>query len=331
MGKYLHAYTANGRLSVGRKSVARRYAPYNNTTRRSSTRRMQQMRFRTKGARSSKRKNQRRSRKSQSMFEGTSKFVYRYGKRRRIRTKTAPLYLYRNSGGRITGTEGLQTVNNLLEMYDYNDLVTIDNQLPSGSNQYTVHNGGKLRVDFTNQSQAPVEIKLYHVLTKKDQTLGNSPRQLWDDGLSSQTGATDPHTFLGATPYKSQQFTQFYKIKRTTKFVLAPGGNHTVYVNANVYTQMREARFRTGLNLYFAGLTYTMLAVMRGFPLNDSTTTTDVTTAAVAVDYIWNKTYDFTYLERQSQGGSMIDSLDHTVTPRTVFQMDGDIGTVMTS
>lgn len=275
----------------------------------------------------------RKYRRNRSVAEDHSSvnrgFVYGYGPRRRPRINKllAPAELYRNGYFVITSSVGYQGIDSTLDLYNYADLLDIDANAPTSSNQYIKHLGGSLQAMFTNQSQCAVNVKIYHLITRRDNRL--DPAGVWISGMSSQTGNANAAYYLNQVPYSSQTFTEQFKIKKATSFNMIPGGNATVFVRANNYACMREQLWHADNLQHYRGLTYSMLIVIRGYPLNDETGGLTVSTANVKVDVIWTKKLKFTYIDRFTQGGNVSDTLPHNAfTPHTIMQEDGNVEVV---
>lgn len=93
-----------------------------------------------------------------------------------------------------------------------------------------------------NMSTAPVNLQVYDVVARKDQTTGaQNPLEAWRDGLDDvRVAAFFPNTWgtsavtvgnVGVTPFLSPKFTKLYKVKRVHEFTLHPGVTHKHYVN----------------------------------------------------------------------------------------------------
>lgn len=236
----------------------------------------------------------------------------------------APIELYRNGTLVLQSSVGYQGIDSTIDLYNYGDLLDIDNNIPGGSdNQYVKHLGGTLHAMFTNQSQCAVNVKIYHVIARRDNRL--DPGGIWITGMANQTGEINAAYFLNQVPYSCQRFCEQFVIKRATSFNMVPGGNASVFVRSNNFATIREQMWRADTLQHYKGLTYSMLIVTRGFPLNDDFNLSTVSTANVKVDVIWSKKLKFTYLERIAQGGNVDDNLSHFITPHTVMQEDGNI------
>lgn len=309
------------------RGPARRHVRGRNSTRASVGRRVQvslrSMLRRPTRTSTRRRRPRQRGGQHEPGYDGLKKFVYRYGKKRRLRTQAAPIYLYTNSGGTVTETVGWQGRAQIVQLYDKDDLDNIQAQLPGANNNYIQLRGANMRMDFTNQGTAPMELKIYHLIAKRDMPTGFNSVELWDAGLASQTTSVNASRYLGMTPYKSQQFTQFWRVKKCQTQVIAPGGNHTERIIARVNTIMRQRRFQTTGSISFAGLTYAMLVVVRGPATNDTDLPLLASTCATKYDFIWNKSFDFTYVERKEQGGFLDDNISHIITGNVVREMDG--------
>lgn len=281
---------------------------------------MQKMRQRTRSITHNRRRFKARPASAENMSSNYTKFVYRYGPRRKPACEKglAPIQLYRNAVGRITGAGGAQTATTINTLYDYFDLLDIDNNLPIGNQQFTRHLGATVKLYLTNQVEAPVKIKLYHILSRKDNAL--DPPAVWAAGMLQQTTDPNASTYVGAVPYSSQQFVANFRVLKTSNFDLPPGANAVCTIRCLNHATIREQYWKTTNNTNFRGLTYKLMAVCHGYPLNDSVLVNNVTSGPVAVDWIATKTLYFTYTERQNQAGNVTNVLTTVPNYRTVAQ-----------
>lgn len=316
-------------LGYGIRKISSYFKPKRGAPSRVST--MSRMRRRTRTYTSVARRLKTRTAAAENMSSNYAKFVYGYGPRRkpRLSRAVAPVTQYYNGTLRMNGISGFQHPFEPLALYDRNDLAILDGALSANPNDWMRHLGCTLKMMFTNQNEAPVKLKVYHCLSRRDNN--QTPLNTWSNGGTNQISSADPvQNILGSSPMCIQEFTQTWVVKKMSIIDLPPGGNATVTVVAKNHALIKEKMFRTGASVYLSGLTYFPLIVVNGYPIN-SESTTAITTAPVAVDLIWTKQYTFTSVARSTQSGSANNFLPVGITTiRGVKQEDGTAGPLVT-
>lgn len=193
-------------------------------------------------------------------------------------------------------------------------------------------------LNLANTSGTPVNVELYDIVSKRDSaqlpldisgnlaigggkfgqnTLILDPAVAWYYGMLNQTASNtgfqndgavyeknDP-TNLGATPYQSKLFKDYFKVTRKTNVSLPIGGQHKhcVDLKPNV---LFDNDMLAQSNV-FKGVTYFTLVVVSGIPVVKCPDTIltdplrnangDSTTSAVSVSVIQQVKYKYTWVE----------------------------------
>lgn len=194
---------------------------------------------------------------------------------------------------------------------------------PNASFRYVLETAVSI-LNLANTSGTPINVELYDVVAKRDtgtfsdlsgnvgggsQTL--DPSVAWATGSENQgnmaTGfpltwdtkasSVNPSN-LGATPYQSKMFKDFFKVVRKTNVSLPIGGQHRHCVDLKPNFVVDNDILSQ--NNVYKGMSYFTLIVASGIPvvkcgLGDDTS--DVTTSAVSLSVIQNVKYKWSWCE----------------------------------
>lgn len=193
-------------------------------------------------------------------------------------------------------------------------------------------------LNLANTSGTPVNVELYDIVAKRDlpqvgldmsgnfilggigrptpgQTKFLTPDTAWQYGMANEASVAtgfqyladttvDP-TNLGATPYQSKLFKDYFKVVRKSNLTLPIGGQHKHYVdlkpNAVIDNDMMTQ------NSVFKGLSFFTMVVASGVPVIACPDTNldhnlrnplgDANTSAVSVSIIQQVKYKWTWVE----------------------------------
>lgn len=195
----------------------------------------------------------------------------------------------RNSAARITSSIGKQYGAVLATFFDKSDLEAMFTNTLSGSFNKTFKIMVKAVVAetlITNQRNSNARFTLYDIQAKID---GNStvtdPFSAWTSGIDdNEQGTATDYLIPGASPYSSDRFNEAYRVLKKTDVVLSPGATHChrVYYAPNNLVSANVS-YKSGA---VGGLTNYVMVIFHGSPMNDSTTTTDVSLGAASLDYV---------------------------------------------
>lgn len=139
-------------------------------------------------------------------------------------------------------------------------------------------------------------VTIYDVVPRRDlyTAVIGDPLTAWSTGIVDELAA-GLYTDIGNTPIQSDLFNQFFKIVNTHKVEILPGGTytHSVYSEPNIKLHSEvTSRVTSGLR----NLTVYSMIVLSGGPAHDSTTKSQVSSSATALDIIQTVTYNVKYL-----------------------------------
>lgn len=201
-----------------------------------------------------------------------------------------------NDSGRVSGTPGKQSLGITGFYYQF---------AKHGSNVGFTDRGSSVsgdgvsllkhcvsRTRFINQCPATCEMVIYDIALKIDNMGGQAdPLQVWQQGMSDMTGgASGDCNLVNTFPTDSPYFSRMCKILKRRKVILAAGEvhEHAVYIQPN-----KIIRYDTYSNEPYGlrGLAFFTLIQVTGFPDNDSTTKTSVSSAQTAIDWVTSYRY----------------------------------------
>lgn len=252
----------------------------------------------------------------------TSRTTFNFGAKKLFQKDwklTQPQFFVRNDAGfNIQSTAGLQAVFWTGHL-GYSDLHAIRLQ---GPNTPTIT--GKSLVEyiegetvFANSSSFTTVMTIYDIMVRRDTPVSAiaSPQDAWSNGISDESAGGTYQT-VGAEPWQSETFNQYYKIVGKAKLDLPSGGTHRHIIkwrpNTKVHSEVVENSMFTGGGLGSGGLkdltVYTMV-VFHGQPAHDSTTTASVTISAASLDVVHKTSIRYRYFQESSSDWTRSNNL----------------------
>nr|UTM74975.1 capsid protein [Tick-associated circular DNA virus] len=196
----------------------------------------------------------------------------------------------------------------------------------------------KTKTVLKNMTNSPVQITLYDCVLRRDVSSTGAiipPEDTWQAGLANETvlipGAPNTNAQLqqmpGAKPFQSQQFCQYWKVKRSKTFVLHTGSEHIHYITIKP-GGLFSAEYNTRFNGY-KGLTTALLMVLKGPIADDAVADPNrgVGYGASAVSVITEYTANFTCMERSSTNYTQFNVLPTAGIVNTALE---DVDTIST-
>nr|WAE42482.1 MAG: capsid protein [Cressdnaviricota sp.] len=229
-----------------------------------------------------------------------SKFYY--GKRKlplpyRVLKNLAKNYQSLNGSARVTSVVGQQNVATQLAMYTTTDLTTMATNVSANATQKVIHLSVSAEVMITNQDVGNCVLTLYDIIARRDLTTTavNNPGQAWASSYSDEGGSNTDYQIIGATPFSSDLFTQFFKVLKITHVFLGQGESHShkVYFSPN---RQIDKEYINNEAQGIKGLTCFTSLVAYGAPYNDATTKTSVSTGQVTLDVVYRKQYKYSFI-----------------------------------
>lgn len=161
--------------------------------------------------------------------------------------------------------------------------------------------------NIKNVTNVPIRVILYNCVARRDQQATYRPDQAWTGGvqdefvtLPSGVAPTNAQAsnMPGATPFQSQQFCQYYKVRKVTKFELHPGSLHVHRVTTKPGGLLSSEYFRN-FQLYRGLSSFVMMVVTGGIVDNAvGFGPSVVTTSDYAIDVVTETRIEATTLER---------------------------------
>nr|WMC00977.1 capsid protein [Cressdnavirus D_HF4_1386] len=189
----------------------------------------------------------------------------------------------------------------------------------------------KAKYTIKNQTNVPVEMWLYDCVLRRDSTgTIQGPDTDWVNGLADEavsiSGVTNANAqqglLPGQRPFESQLFCQRWKVSKVTKFVLDPGREHIHYVTIKPSGLLNNELLRSYNGL--RGLTTTVMPVVKGGLVQDTTTPFNITYGPAEVDCITEVQYKFTALEKSRSAYTQYSSLPNALTNLGTILPDTD-------
>nr|WAE42139.1 MAG: capsid protein [Cressdnaviricota sp.] len=265
--------------------------------------------------------------------EGTGGFtsMYYYTPRKMPRAyavlnKSLPKnYYVTNNSGRLVQTPGLQAIY-CMSIANKTDINLISQKINTSQvNRFLMQQCSSEFV-FTNQDAGNCRVWLYDIVARRDlATNANlvTPQAAFQNSLADEGGANANWSIPGTTPFSSDLFTQYFKVCKITNIVMAQGQSHTHKVSFKT-NKVMDGEYIQYEGNGFKGLSHYVMMVVHGFPYNDSTTKTQVSTGNVAIDFITKVQYKYTWIQDVDTNYSVSNTLP---TAFTVSEDIMDIGT----
>jgi len=234
-------------------------------------------------------------------------------------------YYVVNNSGRLAQTPGLQAIVTM-SVANKADINTICQKINTSQVNRFLMQECSSELVFTNQDAGNCRVWLYDIVARRDlATNANllTPQAAFQNSLADEGGANANWSIPGTTPFSSDLFTQFFKVCKITHITLAQGQSHTHKVSFKT-NKVIDGEFIQYEGNGFKGLTHYTMLMAHGFPYNDSTTKSQVSTGNVAIDFISKIQYKYTWIQDVDTNYSVTNTLP---TSFTVNEEIMDIGT----
>jgi len=227
-----------------------------------------------------------------------------------------------NTSGRLTSAIGQQSVGIVASHFnitDYTALMTTSYGATVKSRKLLMKHVTST-VLITNQESVPCYYTIYDLIARRD---GNAtvtdPLVAFTAGMADAQGAiAGSYLVPGVDPFSNPRFVEYFNIKQATSGTLLPGNVHThrIYYEPNFIGSHEIDSFTTN---YIKGLTHYTIIVFHGTPENDSTTKTQVSLSACALDYVVKNKYVTKAIELNYEAANATNSLP------TAFGVAGEV------
>lgn len=242
----------------------------------------------------------------------------------------APNWAYSNGTARIDGAVGKQTTYIVTKLFDAKSIDDIfGNVLSNKAMKIQLHNCSA-RMRFQNQSLTYADVTIYDIISFRDLSTKESDTTVdisyadvaWAQGITDEGGSASATNMIGTTPFMSQTFRQFYRIKKVTTARLPSGWTHEHKVNLAPMQYIARERLNyqgTGKGANIGNLTYQCMIVVNGGVANDSVTKTQVSTVAPHLDAIIDWRYKYSWIADTTETAITTNNLPTAFTVNPEF------------
>jgi hypothetical protein len=216
-----------------------------------------------------------------------SKYRSRIGKDKymaKLSSKLGRQMYVGNASGRFSVAPGIQGVSTLTELLKG---AQINTGTAVTTNGRVFLSRGRMECRFTNNGSNTIQVELYNITARRDQVNGSSyapPDAAWVAGETAVSGgSSSAYQQIGNLPFDSPQFTDYYVVRKITRFLMGPGDVHTHYAN---FKMAKYCRQDVNANTqYQKGVYQALMVVASGMPECDSMTV-QVTSGEVTLDWV---------------------------------------------
>lgn len=164
-------------------------------------------------------------------------------------------------------------------------------------------------ITLTNNDLCQAEVTMYVLYPRRDTNA--DPVSQWSAGDIDQGGSATTYNLINATPYSSNALCTQYRIGRTRKFYLSPGGVEVVTINAKLNKMWESALYAEAPITYARGISFVTLFVARGVPYDTVAAGNAVTTSGVKIDAVEHRTLNFVVPNIVGRSYVVSDNLPH--------------------
>lgn len=193
----------------------------------------------------------------------------------------------------------------------------------------------KIQYRMKNNTTVPIMVTLYDIISRRDVPINSpdaeaNPITAWLEGMNDQNVPTSGTSnasidFPGATPFQSEQFVNYFVVKRSRKFMLHAGSEHIHHV-ALTYNKI-FSRSLTRFQENMRGLTYYLMIVVQGGVVQDTSTPFGTAYSTAALDIVTEARWKFQAVEKSFTNYQQYTTLPTAVTVQgTVFEDTDTIG-----
>jgi len=229
-----------------------------------------------------------------------------------------------------SGAAGSQYFANVLGQNSATDITAIFGQIgtsvagnPALTSKAMKFNitGYQANIIMKSQTNFSQIVDLYFVVPRFD--TANLPATCFYGGFADQNNSTASNLW-GVTPYMNNLFCVTYKIISKKRVVLAGGATELIeYKDGKNYQIEYERLYSNSSNLAYKGKTKYVFAIVRGEPVGDESTLTDISTEAPAVNFVTSETYYYTYTVLNNTVTNTANNFHSITTPITLNVQSG--------
>lgn len=192
---------------------------------------------------------------------------------------------------RITGTVGRQTSSDVAYLLSDPDLdaMILQASLDATGKMFITH--AELFCELHNQSNTGVKVWIYDLVCKLDDC--GSPSTCWNRGLSTDQGAAaGAYLYPYSFPQATKDFSEAWEIIKVTRLSMEAGQSHVHNFDHYINKVLDPDRLQ-GTSTFVAGFTTAQMIVTLGSLDNDTTTKSQISYGASAINYYSKYKYTF--------------------------------------
>lgn len=217
-----------------------------------------------------------------------------------------------NGAFRYTTTPGVQAFNDIVSMFNYTDVNAISQKISAGKQtNKMLLKSCSAEILITNQDSGNVNVCIYDIIARRDLASSANiatPVSAIKNSLLDEGGINQNWDVPGVTPFASDLFTQFFVVKKMTHMTLGQGQAHTHRLNYKPNRQIDGEYIQYNPN-GFKNLTCFTVIQQVGLPCNDSVTKTQVSLGGTALDIVFKKQYQYTWMNDLDTTFATVNSL----------------------
>lgn len=155
-----------------------------------------------------------------------------------------------------------------------------------------------------NNSNGVMQVAMYFIIPRRDTIY--SAKTAWTSGNTAQSMSGYAEV-LGAKPFQSQEFTSMYYVKKVKNIELGPGGTYNQKMICSVERSYNTSLYGAEFD-YIRKFTGSVMFVVSGFPQNDLTTVTQVSSGACGLDIIEEMQISYYPIQQKSVLTTLVDN-----------------------
>lgn len=206
----------------------------------------------------------------------------------------------------VISTQGQQAIMSfdIFGRGDLNEITKIANGTPTTFPENPIKiflKGVKSKLFIRNQLNSVVRMTMYDIVTTRTTpgTGYDDPIEAWQKGLTD-LGSTGAEKNVGATPYISPEFRQYYKVQKVTTVNLEAGQQHEHNVYFAVNRVCDSTRWSNYTSNAIGQLTHFTMVVWHGSLGHENLTPANVSYLAARLDFAQHLEYKYGVLEKKS-------------------------------
>lgn len=194
-----------------------------------------------------------------------------------------------------------------------NDLQLIFNLVTGGNtSNKMLYMDCSSEIMFTNDKRSLVKFAIYDIVARRDSTVG-PPTDAFSDGLTDTQSSAGQTSFsrIGALPFSSPRFTQYFKVLKVSHGMLTEGQTHCHRVNYKINKVINgEVVSNTEKNL--KGITCFSMIVFYGQPIT-ATNSTIVTASSCELNVYFKRSYGYKWIDDANNTNTNSNNFPTTV------------------